>query len=155
MQTRNAILTALVILCVMTGSAAASSGVTASANAMPVMPRVGQQTTVTMQIDAGDVALGSFSGNLVYDPLLLRYESNSGILSGFQGVVNPAVPGIIRYNGVNVQGLTGKYDVLKVTFTAIKPGMAALDLSYTAMMAAVTWAKPMPVVRDGMVWVRR
>jgi hypothetical protein len=34
---------------------------------MPIMPRVGQTVVVTMQIDAGDVALGSFSGNLVYE----------------------------------------------------------------------------------------
>jgi len=152
---RNVILSALVIALVLTGSAAAGGGVTASVNAMPVMPRVGQTVIVTMQIDAGDVALGSFSGNLVYDPLLLRYESNSGILSGFTGVVNATVPGVIRYNGVNVQGKVGKYDVLKITFTALKPGAAKLDLSYTAMMEAATWAKPVPTVRDGVLWVRR
>jgi hypothetical protein len=152
---RNVLLTALVIALVMTGSAAASSGVVATVGALPAMPRVGQTVAVTMQIDAGDVALGSFSGNLVYDPTLLRYESNSGILGGFTGLVNATVPGVIRFNGVNVQGKSGRYDVLKVTFAALKPGAAKLDLSYTAMMAAVTWAKPVPVVRDGIVWVRR
>ena len=50
----------------------------------------------------------------------------------------------------------GRFDVLKLTFVAVKPGMSKLDLTVIAAAEARTFADLLPglVVRDGALWAR-
>lgn len=160
---KSRILCALAVLIMgavgMTGNVAAQYG-TVAASAIPSNPwsRVGQEIVVTVRMDVAGVELGSFGGDLKWDPTVLQYVGNSGIQAGFTGVVNAnnAAAGRIIYNGVKVYGATGRNDVLTVMFTAIKPGRTPLDLTYTAMAAARTFGNLLPVltVKDGLVLVR-
>ena len=76
--------------------AADATGVVASAaTASNAAPDIGMQITVTVNIDTsgvtstGDGALGSYTGSLAWNPLVLSYDSYSGAPpAGFAGVVN-------------------------------------------------------------------
>jgi hypothetical protein len=61
-------------------------------------PNSGETITVDIEMDMTGMSppnnlLGSFTGSISWDPAVLTYVSNSGILSGFTGVVNPNGPG--------------------------------------------------------------
>ena len=104
---------------------------------------VGEQVTVSIQIDMSDVdppdnALGSFTSTLSWDPTILSYYENSGLLEGFTGAINTGSvgSGLITFNGANSSGATGGMQVLIITFDVILPGTTALDLEFSAMSAA-------------------
>jgi len=88
---------------------------------------------------------------------VLAYNSHTGIGAGFTGVVNPAnaATGRIVFNGANASGATGNVTVLSITFDVVGEGTSALDLSYTAMAAATTFANLLPLltVTDSQVVV--
>jgi hypothetical protein len=139
------------------------SGVVASA-ATPssAAPSIGEQIVVTINVDmsgvnAPDNKLGSFTGSLNWDTAVLAYNSNSGMLAGFTGVVNTGdvAAGHIVFNGANPGGAMGNIIVLTITFDAVAGGTSALDLEYTAMAAAATFAnlRPILTVTDGQVMV--
>jgi hypothetical protein len=143
----------LALVLIASTTIASAAGVTTSVGAVPAWPRVGQTVTVVIRLDSS-LALGGFSGTLVYDPLVLRYEGNGGV-TGFTGMVNANSPGKVSFNGINVDEVTGRHDVLTLTFTALRPGYTLLDTSYPAMAEARTFASIAPLVRDGVLWVAR
>ena len=125
-------------------------------------PSVGRQIVVTINIDmsgvsAPDDALGSFTGTLDWNPAILTYRSNTGIGAGFTGNVNTgsAGSGHILFNGANSTGATGNNTIVTITFTAAAAGTSALNLEYSAMAAASTFANLLPIltVTDGSVVV--
>ena len=108
---------------------------------------IGEQVTVTISIDMTGVyppddALGSFTSTLSWDPTILTYNNNSGLLAGFTGVINTgsAGSGLITFNGANTSGVTGEFIVLTITFDVISAGISVLDLGFSAMAAAATFA---------------
>ena len=113
----------------------------------------GAPVDVTVQIDMSavnppDVKLGSFTGTLDWDTNYLTYISDSGILSGFTGVVNVS-PGHIDFNGANPSGAPGVVDVLTVTFEGVvDPAtcttLSFFDLEFSAMAAANTFHNILP-----------
>ena len=149
----------------MTGGApvfAAGGTATSSATPSNATPSIGDSIVVTIAIDisgvaAPDNALGSFTGTLDWDPAVLTYSSNSGIQAGFTGVVNTgsAGTGHIVFNGAKPSGATGNNTVLTITFDVVGAGTSALDLGYSAMSAASTFANLLPLltVTDGQVVV--
>jgi hypothetical protein len=125
-------------------------------------PTVGQQIVVSINIDMSGVAapdnkLGSFTGSLDWDPAILTYSSNSGLLGGFTGAVNTVnvATGHIAFNGANATGATGNVVVFQITFNAVGAGTSTLNLEYTAMATAYTFTGLLPVltVTDGQVVV--
>ena len=145
----------------MTGGApvfAASGTATSSATPSNATPGIGDSIVVTIAIDvsgvaAPDNALGSFTGTLDWDPAVLAYSSNSGIQAGFTGVVNTgsAGTGHIVFNGAKPSGATGNNTVLTITFDVVGAGTSALDLRYSAMSAASTFANLLPLLTVTMV----
>jgi hypothetical protein len=141
---------------------AASASVASAAIPSNATPTVGEQIVVTINIDmsgvaAPDNALGSFTGSLDWNPAVLSYHGNSGIVPGFTGVVNTdnVAAGRIVFNGANVAGAPGNIIVLTITLDGVGAGTSALDLEYTAMAAATTFANLVPTltVTDGEVVV--
>jgi hypothetical protein len=120
-------------------------------------PRVGQEVTVTVWLDAGMQGLGSYSANLQYDARLLNVVSVSGAPEGFVGVVNDKTPGVIYCNGVQVDGKNGLFVPLRVTFVVREAGGSVFDLTYTAAAQARTFADLLPqlTTRDSGLFVRR
>ena len=149
----------------MTGGApvfAAGGTATSSATPSNATPSIGDSIVVTIAIDvsgvtAPDNALGSFTGTLDWDPAVFAYSSNAGIQAGFTGVVNTgsAGTGHIIFNGAKPSGATGNSTVLTITFDVVGAGTSALDLGYSAMSAASTFANLLPIltVNDSQVVV--
>ena len=86
---------------------------------------------------------------------MLAYSSNSGLQAGFTGAINTANvgSGSIAFNGANTTGATGNNIVLTITFDVVGGGTSSLDLGYSAMAAATTFANLLPIltVTDGQV----
>lgn len=154
---KRVILVMALILLVSTVGVATAAGVVAGVTPSNLMPRVGQPVTVTAWIDTGGAALGSFSGSLVYDPAVLRYDSYKADLPGWMEVVNAtqAGAGKIIFVGANPNGQVGRIVPITITFTPLKAGWSVLDLTYSTMAEARTFVKIVPLVRDGSVWVRK
>jgi uncharacterized repeat protein (TIGR02543 family) len=155
----------LLLLSFMTGrsipvlaqSGTATSGVTAS----DASPYVGEQITVSINIDVSGVSapdnnLGGYTGTLNWDPAILSYQSHSGAPpAGFSGLVNTsnAATGQIAFNGANTTGTPGNIIILNITFNVTGTGTSALDLAYSAMAAAGTFNNLLGIltVNDGSV----
>ena len=121
---------------------------------------IGEQISVEIGIDVSavaspDHALGGFSGSLAWDPAVLAYDGNSGVLAGFIGVVN-VLPGQVIFNGINTGGTDGNVIVFRLTFDVIGPGSSILDLDYRTMAAASTFQSLLPLltINDGYVQVQ-
>jgi uncharacterized repeat protein (TIGR02543 family) len=142
--------------------AAQSGSATSSAIPSNATPSIGQQITVTIRIDVSgvnppDEKLGSFTGTLQWQPSVLTYHSDSGILAGFTGVVNvdEVASGRITFNGAKPTGATGNITVLTITFNVVGSGTSPLDLGYSAMSSAYTFKSLLSIlaVTDGQVQV--
>jgi len=74
-------------------------------------------------VQAPDNLLGSFDGVLIWDATILNYQSNSGSLAGFTGVVNTdsIALGKLIFNGANATGVGGRITVLMVSFSVVIP----------------------------------
>ena len=137
-----------------------SGSVVSAATPSNATPSIGQQIVVSINVNmagssAPNNALGSFTGSLAWNPAILTYSSNSGLQAGFTGAINTASVGTgsIAFNGANTTGATGNNVVLTITFDVVGGGTSALDLAYSAMAAASTFANLLPIltVNDGQV----
>ncbi len=139
-----------------------SSGLGAVAGMVsaPAQTPQGCPVTAEIKVDMSQALppnnyLGSFTATLTWNPALLQYTGNSGMLSGFTSMINDsnAVNGSLLFNGASVNGATGMMDLLHVYFTPVGPAgnTAALDLEFLAMVAATTFTDLMPAltVNDG------
>jgi hypothetical protein len=163
LQLRLLLVIALVLGSVMVGSvpvSAQTGTVTSTATPSDATPQVGDTITVTINVDmtgvdAPDNYLGSYTASIAWDPAILDYVSNGGLPAGFTGVVNAtnADAGVITFNGANAAGATGSLTVLTITFDVVGSGISDLDLEYSAMAAATTFANLLPLltVTDGQV----
>ena len=142
--------------------APATGSVTSAAMPSNATPDTGDTITVTINIDMTGVNppdnyLGSFSATLDWNPAVLAYQANSGLLAGFSGVVNTTNVGTgsIFFNGTNITGATGDLVVFQITFDVVGMGTSAINLGYTAIAAAGTFATLLPIltVTDGEVVV--
>jgi uncharacterized repeat protein (TIGR02543 family) len=142
---------------VLAQSGTATSGVTAS----DASPYVGEQITVSINIDvsgvnAPDNNLGGYTGTLNWDPAILSYQSHSGAPpAGFSGLVNTSntATGQIAFNGANTTGTPGNIIILNIMFNVTGTGTSGLDLAYSAMAAAGTFNNLLGTltVNDGSV----
>ncbi len=141
------------------------SGVVVSA-AVPSNPepQSGDTLSAAIRVDmsgmaAPDHLLGSFTGTLTWDPAVLQYYGNSGVLQGFTGMVDDgnASAGVLIFNGAKAAGQGGAFDILEIHFTAAgeEGSSTSIDLEYIGMLAAFTFADLMTFLttRDGMVTV--
>jgi len=121
-------------------------------------PMQNETFSVTVSVDMTDSPspndkLGSFTASLKWDTLAVSYVGNSGVASGFTGVVNDqnASSGMLIFNGANINGATGAFSLITVDFVAIgSSGYSSMvDLEYSAM-ASTAFADLLPVlaVRD-------
>lgn len=142
------------------------SGVVTSA-AIPSSPALqsGDTLSVSVRVDMSGMSLpyqllGSFTGMLTWDPVVLQYTGNSGILQGFSGVVDDtnASEGVLLFNGAKATGQEGAFDIVKINFAAAgeEESSTPLDLEYIGMLTAVTFTNLLPflVIQDGMVMVQ-
>ena len=154
----------LLLSSVMVGStpvfALSSGSATSSAIPSDATPSVGDQIIVDISIDVSDAdppdnSLGSYTGSLDWNPEVLDYQSDSGILAGFTGLVNTAdvATGQITFNGANASGARGSITIISITFDVVGSGSSDLDLEYSAMAAASTFTDLLPIltVNDGLV----
>ncbi len=139
---------------------AATGTATSSATPSNASPIIGQQIEVTINIDVSGVnspdnKLGGFTGTLDWNPAVLSYSSNTGIGVGFTGNVNTSnvADGHIVFNGANAGGATGSLNVLTITFDVKAAGTSPLNLDFSAMAAATTFASLLPIltITDGQV----
>lgn len=96
-----------------------------------------------------DSLLGSFTGTLAWDPNLLHYTGNSGLLSGFIGnVTADTITGLISFSGTHPSGLGGIFDILNADFEATGPVGTApqLNLDFSAMASAGTLTNLLPTL---------
>ncbi|NLF52433.1 MAG: hypothetical protein GX577_15000, partial [Leptolinea sp.] len=159
---RTKFINLFVVLLVLTGNVlqgtapvfAQTGTVAASATASNAAPAIGTELTVNIHIDMTNVDspdnnLGSYTATLNWNPAVLSYASYivpPG--TGFTGVVNTGSvgTGLITFNGANATGATGDIIVLAVGFNVIGAGDAGLDLVFSAMAAAGTFADLLPIV---------
>ena len=116
-------------------------------------PGIGGQIVVSINIDmSGDpgAALGSFTGSLTWDPNILTYNTNGGLLGGFTGAINTGSvgTGTIAFNGANTTGTTGNTVGFQITFNVVGSGTSALDLADSAMAAATSFTNLLPMLRE-------
>jgi hypothetical protein len=110
--------------------------------------------SVRVEIDVSGVQppamLGSFTGSLRWDPLMLEFAGHSGLQSGFIGLVNTGNvdAGELLFNGTNTAGRDGNVPVLEVLFKAISPvdssGQVVLD--FAAIAAAKSFESLLPLL---------
>lgn len=166
LRPRSAATAVILLLCAIAISSApafAQSGiVTSSVTPSNTTPDVGEQITATISIDVSgivppDNALGSFTATLDWNPAVLEYESNSGILAGFSGVINDTQvsSGHLVFNGAKATGSTDSFAVLEVTLNVVGSGSSDLNLEFSAMSSAYTFKNLLPLltVYDGSVQV--
>lgn len=165
-ETRLLLAVALLLCGLLVGAspvfAAPSGGVISTATSSNATPSIGEQITVTIRIDMSGVSspdnkLGSYTGTLDWNRAVLSYHSNSGVPAGFTGVVNTnnAATGHVIFNGANAGGATGSITILTITFNVAGAGTSPLNLEYTSMAAAATFANLLTIltVTDGQVVV--
>lgn len=136
------------------GGGGATGTVTASVSCPMQIPQGGSFAS-DIRIDMSNMAqpnenLGSFTATLTWDPAMLSYTGNSGILSGFTGVVNVDAPnGTMTFNGANAFGATGVVDILGVNFDAVGAigSNTCLTLQFSAMAAAFTFTDLLPLLQ--------
>ena len=110
-------------------------------------------------MDPPDDKLGSYTASLDWDPEVLCYVGNSGVLAGFTGVVNEAdvAAGHLIFNGANAQGAGGATTVFQIYFHACgeESSSTDLDLGFSAMATAMTFRDLLPFlsVTDGHVHI--
>ena len=133
----------------------AAQGVTAMVSPARQVARVGEQFDVAVTLESGNVPVGSYTMELLYDPQRIELVSVSGVPEGFVGIVNGTRPGRIRFNGANIDGAEGQTVLLTATFEARRRGWARLDLNVETMAEASTFTSLLPVQGcGGMVTIR-
>ena len=161
---RYLLVVVLVLGSAMTGAApvfAATGSVTSAATPSNTTPSVGGSITVAININmsgvsAPDNALGSFTRHVGLEHCGAHLQQQLGAPpAGFTGVVNTASAGSghITFNGANTTGATGNLNVLSITFDVVAAGTSALNLEYSAMAAATSFANLLPnlTITDGSV----
>lgn len=162
-STITAVILLLSAIAIGSAPAFAQSGiVTSSVIPSNTTPDIGEQITATISIDvsgvvAPDNALGSFTATLDWNPAVLEYDGNSGILAGFSGVINDTQvsSGHLVFNGAKATGSTDSFSVLEVTFNVVGSGSSDLNLEFSAMSSAYTFKNLLPLLTayDGSVQV--
>jgi len=94
--------------------------------------------------------LGSFTGSLKWDPTILEYVADSGLLAGFLGNANTAeaANGNMSFNGINPGGVGDSIAVLEVTFKVLAlpdSDSTLIDLEFSAIAAARTFKNLLPI----------
>ena len=120
---------------------AAEPIVVASATASDHAPTVGDTVDVTISFDmsgmpAPDDHLGSFTSTFSWNPAVLAYNSDSGLLNGFTGAINPD-SGEITFNGAQATGPTGSFDVFIITFDVIGEGNAGFYSYHSRLLLLI------------------
>ncbi len=141
MHSRFAVVLSLLLIGLgFTGIAQVKSDVLASV----ANPASGDTIRVQIHVDmSGQAApedkLGSFTSTIDWDPAVLAFVGHSGVLQGYTGVVNEAnvSTGQLRFNGANINGVGGSFDIIELTFACIGGlgSQTLLDLEYSAMAA--------------------
>lgn len=127
-------------------------------------PAPGETLEVAVHVDmtgmpAPNNLLGSFTGYLNWDPLMMYYVGNSGALQGFTGSVSDlnAANGALAFNGAKATGQGGAFEVFIFYFIVAGPPGAPvnLDLDYSGMAAAQTFINLLPylTIVDGQIAV--
>lgn len=133
---------------VSTGGSAVLGSVQAPAAAASGCPLVANIRVDMSNSQPPNHLLGSFTATLTWDPALLTYTGNSGVLSGFTGFVNDlnAANGTIIFNGAKATGQGGLVELLQVNFNAAgaQGTTPVLDLEFSVMAAAMTFTNLLP-----------
>ncbi len=131
---------------------AVGSSVVSTVTPSNAEPAAGEQIVVSIDMDmtgvaAPDDALGSLAGSLSWNPAVLDYVSDSGLLAGFSSDITvDEVAGRITFEGSHPTGVPGSGTALTVTFDVLATGTSPLDLEYSALVAANTGTDLLPIL---------
>jgi hypothetical protein len=133
----------------------ADGGVAASVEVSDLTPVRGQRIWAGVWLQSSEL-VGSYSASLAFDPAVLAFRGCSGPAVGFAGVSRLAGPGLLRFSGANPYGAAGRVRLVLVAFDVVGVGPSALDLGFSAMAAARSFADLLPalVITDARVVAR-
>ena len=118
---------------------------------------INQEFTVTVELEmlTEEVKLGSFSGDISWDPDLVQYKESSAVLFPFEGKTKlSANEGRLAFNGLNPLGSDGRFPILELTFTSLDSS-TNLNLDFKTVASAITFEQLVTnlAIKDGTVTV--
>ena len=118
------------------------AGLVVSAEAV----EVGDDFEVEVFVDMGASSLGAYQARLGWDAAVLSLvEVSDGATAEFARAYQRAESGALVFSQFNVQGADGRVSLLRVRFSVVGgSGLNALDLSFSVLDAAGTFASLLP-----------
>ena len=108
---------------------------------------VGDEVEVEVFVDlAGSGAsLGAYQARLGWDASVLSLvEVSDGATAEFAGAYQRAEAGVLVFSQFNAQGADGRVSLLRVRFSVVGSGSGSLDLAFSVLDAAGTFASLLP-----------
>ncbi len=124
-------------------------------------PLTGNNITAIIALDMSDAngaTLGSLSSTLQWDPAVLSYSGNGGLLNSISGSVDESNTGSgqLAIDGTHPSGIGGVINIIEIDFTVIGAAndASALDLSFSSLASftATNWL-PTLTITDSSITV--
>ena len=108
---------------------------------------VGDEVEVEVFVDLGSsgASLGAYQARLGWDASVLSLvEVSDGATAEFAGAYQRAEAGVLVFSQFNAQGADGRVSLLRVRFSVVGSGSGSLDLAFSVLDAAGTFASLLP-----------
>ena len=118
-----------------------AAGLVVSAEAVGV----GDDFEVEVFVDMGASSLGAYQARLGWDAsVFLLVEVSDGATAEFARAYQRAEAGALVFSQFNAQGADGRVSLLRVRFSVVGNGSGSLDLAFSVLDAAGTFASLLP-----------
>ena len=103
------------------------------------------EVDVFVDLSGSDAALGAYQARLGWDASVLSLvEVSDGAAAAFAGAYQRAEAEALVFSQFNAQGAGGRVSLLRVRFSVVGTGASGLDLSFSVLDAAGTFASLLP-----------
>ena len=117
------------------------AGLVVSAEAVAV----GDEVEVEVFVDLGSSSLGAYQARLGWDASVLSLvEVSDGATAAFAGAYRRVESDALVFSQFNAQGAAGRVSLLRVRFSVVGSGSSGLDLAFSVLDAAGTFASLLP-----------
>ena len=100
---------------------------------------------VFVDLSGSDAALGAYQARLSWDVAVLSVvEMSDGSTPAFAGAYRREESGGLVFSQFNAQGAGGRVSLLRVRFSVVSSGSSGLDLAFSVLDAAGTFASLLP-----------